>query len=30
MSNADVSAREAVFWELAQQLLTEPGVTQAP
>jgi hypothetical protein len=28
VSNADVSARETLFWELAQQLLAEPGVTQ--
>jgi hypothetical protein len=29
MSNADVGAREALFWELAQQLLAEPGVTRS-
>ncbi|HEX5299879.1 MAG TPA: hypothetical protein VFW50_23065 [Streptosporangiaceae bacterium] len=28
MNSADVSTREALFWELAQQLLAEPGVTQ--
>jgi hypothetical protein len=29
MSNAGTSARETLFWELAQQLLAEPGVTQS-
>ena len=28
MSNAGASARDALFWQLAQQLLAEPGVTQ--
>lgn len=28
MNSADVSTREALFWELAGQLLAEPGVTQ--
>lgn len=28
-SSTDVRARETLFWELAQQLLTEPGVTQS-
>ena len=28
MNSADASARETLFWELAQQLLTAPGVTQ--
>ena len=28
MNSADVNARETLFWELAQQLLAEPGVTQ--
>src|SRR5215469_13918111 len=28
MSNAGTSACETLFWELAQQLLAEPGVTQ--
>jgi len=28
MSNADASAREALFRKLAQQLLAEPAVTQ--
>ena len=28
MSDADSHARETSFWELAQQLLAEPGVTQ--
>jgi hypothetical protein len=28
MSNAGTSARETLFWELAQRLLAEPGVTQ--
>src|ERR1051325_8275511 len=29
MSNADTSARETLFAELAQQLLAEPGVTRS-
>lgn len=29
MSSADASAREALFWDLAQQLLAEPGVTRS-
>lgn len=29
MNSADASTREALFWELAQQLLAEPGVTQS-
>ena len=28
MSNADVSGRETLFWELARPLLAEPGVSQ--
>jgi hypothetical protein len=28
VSNAGASARDALFWQLAQQLLAEPGVTQ--
>ena len=28
MNSADVNARETLFWELAQQLLAEPDVTQ--
>jgi hypothetical protein len=28
VNSADVNAREALFWELAQQLLAEPGVTR--
>jgi hypothetical protein len=28
MNSADVNSRETLFWELAQQLLAEPGVTQ--
>jgi hypothetical protein len=28
MSNAGTSTRETLFWELAQQLLAKPGVTQ--
>jgi hypothetical protein len=28
VNSADVNARETLFWELAQQLLAEPGVTQ--
>ena len=29
MNSADASAREALFWELAQQLLADPGVTRS-
>ena len=29
MSNAGTSARETLFWELAQQLLAEPGITRS-
>ena len=29
MNSADVKYRETLFWELAQQLLAEPGVTQS-
>ena len=29
MSSVDVGGREALFWELAQQLLAEPGVTRS-
>lgn len=29
MSNAGASARESLFWELAQELLTEPAVTRS-
>ena len=29
MSSADASAREALFWELAQPLLAEPAVTRS-
>ncbi len=28
MNSVGARAREALFWELAQQLLTEPGVTR--
>jgi TfoX N-terminal domain len=28
VNSADVKYRESLFWELAQQLLAEPGVTQ--
>jgi hypothetical protein len=28
VSNANVNAREGLFWELAQQLLAEPGITE--
>ena len=28
MNSVGASAREALFWELAQQLLAEPGVSQ--
>jgi hypothetical protein len=28
VNSADASARETLFWELAQQLLAEPGVTR--
>ena len=28
MNSADASARETLFWQLAQQLLAEPGVTR--
>jgi hypothetical protein len=28
LNSTDVRARESLFWELAQQLLTEPGVTR--
>ncbi len=28
MNSAAASARETLFWELAQQLLAEPGITQ--
>ncbi len=28
MNSADVNSRETLFWELAQQLLAEPGVTR--
>ena len=28
MNSADVNSRETLFWELAQQLLAEPDVTQ--
>lgn len=29
MNTADAGARETLFWELAQQLLAEPGVTRS-
>ena len=29
MSNTGVHARETLFWELAQQLLAEPGITRS-
>ena len=29
MNSTDASAREDLFWELAGQLLTEPGVTRS-
>jgi hypothetical protein len=29
VDSADVHSRESLFWELAQQLLAEPGVTQS-
>ena len=29
VSNTDVHARETLFWQLAQQLLAEPGVTRS-
>jgi hypothetical protein len=29
VSNVDTSARETLFWELAQQLLGEPGITRS-
>ena len=29
MNSADASARETLFWELAHQLLAEPGVTRS-
>ena len=29
MDSADVHSRESLFWELAQQLLAEPDVTQS-
>ena len=29
MNTADADARETLFWELAQQLLAEPGVTRS-
>jgi hypothetical protein len=28
VSSADVNSRETLFWDLAQQLLAEPGVTR--
>jgi len=28
VNSADFNARETLFWELAQQFLAEPGVTQ--
>ena len=28
LNRADASARETLFWDLAQQLLAEPGVTR--
>jgi hypothetical protein len=29
VSNTEVQARETLFWELAQQLLADPGVTRS-